>query len=326
MRLRPRLLLLSFVVTSSVAAAAAAQSPCAHWKGGELQLAGRVGSADVAVYLDGQSTSERETVVTGLIMFSARWRADSGDKGLAAFHGPVQGCNLKLAAMRGEGEWDLDIVAPTRIEGTRRTSNGTEPVALTVTPPLDCTAGPWRTFSRPDWPMTFEYPASARVTGTVAIACPEITVLDGGNTLSIAYQPTSTQRLERGRDRQKIGPFISDAPGQWFVDDRDRCGPNPVVRDDSLQECRAATVSQWRGFTVIQGRSSGVYRVYRPGGGGYLGIGEGLGYYAVLVGDGAMLITSDDPDQILGGDQPDHPDDHNATRMAKRIVRSLKRR
>jgi hypothetical protein len=331
MRLRSRLLILPFIFTSVVATAAEAQSTCAHWKGGDLQLAGRVGSADVAVYLE-TTGDDDDTLVTGLIMFTGRWHAGTHEDGLAAFLGPVNGCSLKLTAMRGEGEWDLRIVAPTRIEGTRRAADRTEPVALAVAAPFDCTAGPWRTFSRRDWPMTFEYPASARLGGDadVDVACPDVSrIVWNARPLTIRHSRVETSPLPEGRQRTQVGPFYSDAPGQWFVNDRDACGPNPDANgdDDIVRECEPASVASWRGLTVLQGTSSGEDRRYRPGGGNYLGQGGGLVYYALLLGKDAILVAGDElPEEIAGVDGPDEPDDRSTGRMMKRVVRSLKRR
>ena len=342
MRLRSFLLLFSLFAVAFVPLPAAAQAPCGLWDGADLHLAGRIGGADVVVYLDtGWPSREEPNGASGLVMDTARWRDGHGDDGLVALDGRrLDGCRLELVTLTDEAHWSLRIVSKERVEGTRQVDGGSEAIAFTVTAPFDCTAGPWKAFDDPRWPVTFAYPASARFMPGVSVACPDVSRLAwDASPLSIRRVPIETSRLANGRKRTTIGPFFSDRRGQWQVDDRrfedsgDPCSEEPPAGADGpdgdgpIRECKTATMSRWHGFTVLQGESSGEDRGYRPGGGGYIGQGSGVVYYAFLIDKEAILVSSDDGwERIADLDGPPLPDERSTSLMAARIIRSLKRR
>lgn len=222
MHLRSFLLLSSLFAVVFVPVPAAAQSPCALWDGDELHLAGRIGGADVVVYLDTGWPSREENGASGLVMDTARWRDGHGDDGLAALDGRLlHGCRLELRTLTDEVFWSLRIVSKERVEGTRQVDGRSEPLAFAVTAPFDCTAGPWKTFDGAGWPVTFSYPASARFTPDVSLACPDVSRLAwDASPISIERVSIETSVRADGRTRTNVGPFFSDAPGQWHVDDR----------------------------------------------------------------------------------------------------------
>ena len=79
MRLRSFLLLFSLFAVAFVPLPAAAQAPCGLWDGADLHLAGRIGGADVVVYLDtGWPSREEPNGASGLMMDTARWRDGHG--------------------------------------------------------------------------------------------------------------------------------------------------------------------------------------------------------------------------------------------------------
>jgi hypothetical protein len=334
--------LLALITTTASPAAAATR--CEFWDGDELHLAGHIGGVDVVVYLHTGWPSRHEPDGTsGLAMDTARWRDGAGDEGLVALDGPLpDGCRLELDTVTGQGTWSLRFVSTTRLEGTRRVDGRSEAIALEVTPPFDCTAGPWRTFDEPRWPVTLAYPASARFTPGVNLACPDVSRLAwDARPLSIARVLIETSKLADGRTRTTVGPFFRDGRGSWKVDERrfelggygDTCSQERPSgtrdRDDEMpiRECMAATVSRWRGFTVLEGESSVEDRRYRPGGGSYIGQGSGVSYYAFLVGKEAVVVSSDDlTGRITDVDSAQSRDERSTTRMAARVIRSLKRR
>ena len=179
MRLRSFLLLFSLFAVVLVPLPAAAQSPCALWDGADLHLAGRIGGADVVVYLGtGWPSREEPNGASGLMMDTARWRDGHGDDGLVALDGRrLDGCRLELVTLTGEARWSLRIVSKERVEGTHQVDGRSEPLAFAITTPFDCTAGPWKTFDDPRWPVTFDYPASARFMPGVGVACPDVSRL-----------------------------------------------------------------------------------------------------------------------------------------------------
>jgi hypothetical protein len=98
MRLRSVLLLFSLFAAALVPLPAAAQSPCPHWDGDELHLAGRIGGADVVVYLDtGWPSREGPNGASGLVMDTARWH--ESEAGLVA---RIEGIDLAVAATSGK--------------------------------------------------------------------------------------------------------------------------------------------------------------------------------------------------------------------------------
>jgi hypothetical protein len=342
----PRTVLPLFLVLIATAAApaAAATPPCDFWDGDELHLVGHIGGVDVVVYLHpGWPSRHKPDGTSGLAMYTAQWRAGRGDEGLVALDGPLpDGCRLGLETLTGQGTWSLRFVSTTRLEGTRRVDGRSDAIALDVTAPFDCSAGPWKTFEEPRWPVTFEYPASARFTAGVNLACPDLSRLAwGARPLSIARVQIETSKLADGRTRTTVGPFFRDGAGPWQIDERrfelgvddDACsqerpsGTRDRDDDTPIRECQAATRSRWRGFTVLEGESSGEYRGSRPGGGGYTGQGSGPSYYAFLVGKEAVVVSSDDlPDRIADVDRAPSRNERSTSRMAARVIRSLKRR
>lgn len=337
--LLPLLLLLATVVGPRPAAA----QTCPHWDGDELHLAGRIGGADVAVYLDsGWPSRQEQNGVSGLVMDSARWMDDRDDALVALDGRLLDGCRLELETMTGQVPWHLRIVSKDRVQGSREVDGRSEALVFKRTAPFDCSAGRWKTFDDPRWPVTFDYPASARFQSGVSLACPDVSRLAwDAEPLSIERVTIETSTLADGRTRTSIGPFFKDGAGHWKVDERQlefpggdqacsrerTSGTGDSGDDTPIRECKAATLSRWRAFTVLHGESSGEDRGYRPGGGGYIGQGSGLSYYAILVGEEAILVSSDD----LGGpiadvDKAPARDERSTSRMAARVLRSLKRR
>ena len=250
MRPHPTLFVLLLFTLVLLPLSAAAQQPCERWNGQGLRLTGRFGGADVLVYLDTgwPSRAGDESGVSGLVLDRARWMA-SPDDGLLALDGRMlNGCRLELKELRGDAEWHLRIVSARRAEGTRADDGRSTPLAFTIVPPVDCTAGPWKTFANEAWPVTFEYPASARFGPGITIACPDVERLAWG-AMPLTIESADFVKDESGGLR-RVGPFLRDAAGRWHVGEDEEC----EARDKESRLCGPASETRWRGFTGTAGR------------------------------------------------------------------------
>jgi len=324
-----RWLLLGALLISLCPSAAAALPPCAYWDGDDLHLRGRVGTAAVSVYLDaGWPSQQGADGVSGLVLDHRKWERRQE----ATW--PLDGrlltdCRLQLTesgSAEGDG-WTLRILSPTRAQGTRLIGGRSEALSFTIGRPFDCTAGRWRNFVHRNWPVTFDYPASSRVTAAgseVTIECPDVSRLaSGSGAMTLEHVWRVDAEGVGGRTGTRLGPFVSFANDTWLVGDDEDCRQRP--EDIRSFRCERAAARDWRGFTVLQGPAPGEDRRYRPGG-GYVGQGGGITYYAFLLGDEAIVVASDElPDDVSALDSPARGERSWAVAVA-RIVSSLMRR
>jgi hypothetical protein len=310
---RPALRLVSWVLVllAGLPAAASAQSWCANWDGIARQhLAGRAGELAISVFLNLGAAAASDGTVDGVLIDLDEW---SSQQYVADIHfkGWVVGdCRLELEAPGEANRWRLQIVSPTEVRGSYVTGPRVRPVALTVTPPFDCAAGSWETFARPDWPVTFDHPASSvlDVAGSrITLDCPDPSRLALGRAaLTIERHASVIGAHADGRTGLLVGPFVSFAPGEWLLGEHSEC----LELTDPTAACRAAGVSEWQGFTVVHGRSA-----------------SGVTKYAFLLWEEAVVIAARElPDAIGDLDAPPSDSEHGLAPAAARLVRSLTRR
>ena len=307
----------------------------AIWSQG-IELKGTVGGRDSQAYFDmwpAPGNGEAE-LVSGIVVFpDAQARevlADGviGLKGLAS----DDDCDVQFTGDEDveDSVWQVRIESRVRVTGTRRRFDGrTEPSAFDIVPETQCDgAGEWRTFSGPDWPITFDYPASWKLTADhddVNIECPSVTRLAAGG---------SYLTFERGRFPPADGKTAAENESSfnepyWFVrwggDDWRVKGVqcDPEADPHRPDDCHPARRSERNGMTVLQG-AAGEHRLYRPGV-GYLGQGGGIVRYLWVLGDRWISLDStewshsdeigDDGGPVLDGDG-----------VGDRVVRSVRRR
>ena len=243
--------------------------------------------------------------------------------------------------------WQVRIEqSRVHITGTRRLADGrTEPLAFNVVPGTKCDGeGQWRTFSAPDWPITFEYPASWKLTADqddINIECPSVTRLAiGGSYLTFErgrFPPPETKPGAEIAEEFSEPYWFFRRPGDvWRVKDGG-CDPEaPRVQRSGLgarasglempglDDCSPARRSERNGTTMLQG-AAGEHRLYRPGV-GYLGQGAGIARYLWILGDRWVSLDSTewthyDDIRSEGGPVLIDGDD-----VGERVVRTLKPR
>jgi len=308
------------------------------WAGG-FELEGTVGGRRSQAYFDtwhapGNGDDE---LVSGIVVFPDPQRREvladvvTGLKGAKA----DVDCDVQLTGDEDpDGSvWQVRIVEDSRVHitGTRRLSERrTEPVAFNVVFETRCDGdGEWRTFRAPDWPITFEYPASWKLTADqddVNIECPSVSRLAiGGSFLTFERGrfPPSVTKPGAEIDEEFNEPYwFFKRPGDaWRVKDGG-CDPQaPRVPPDG---CAPARMSERNGLTVLQG-AAGEHRLYRPGV-GYLGQGGGIMRYLWVVGDRWVSLDSTewshyDDIRFEGGPVLVDGDD-----VGERVVRSVRLR
>ena len=301
----------------------ASRPPCAAlWREG-FELRGVAGGREAHAYFDRAPVQGAPPDrVSGVVRFPQ----DRGGIPLAdaaiGLVGPTgtDECAVQLTEHDGDDAivWTLRIESRTQVSGHRRLRDGrTEGVAFHVVAASPCTgAGEWRTFSSPDWPITFDYPAAWAITADhddIAVECPSVTRLAGGG-LWLSFE--QGQFASAGRDG---GPFTDpfwfsrSAEGDWRVN------------AGACSSCPRARRSERNGITVLQG-TAGEHRLYRPGV-GYLGPGGGITRYLFIAGDRwvslDMAVPNGYHDDIgdEGGEVLLDGDD-----VWDRLVRSIRRR
>lgn len=310
-------LIIAACLTWVAPATAAALPPCAFWDGDELHLRGQVGADDVSLYLVAGWPSLEEDGVSGLALDQQKWerRQDATT--------PVGGvllteCRVRLTESTGEhARWELRIVSGRRVEGTRTAGDRPQPVSFRIGSPFDCAAGRWKRFAKPDWPITFEYPASSRfsVAGSQArVECPDASRLAwGSGSITLEHVWRIEARGADGRTGTRMGPFVRFGTDAWRVGEDEDCGQRP--EDVSFLDCGHAAARPWHGFTVLQGPSPS-----------YGSPSGGTTHYAFLLNDEAVVVSSRAlPDDISSVDAAPTGDARSLAAAAARMVRSVKR-
>jgi hypothetical protein len=304
---------------------AAAQSDCPDVVA-ELSLSGRVGGVDVQAFLASGHPADTPDGVFGAFFYPAQWTPLTGPKAAFGIDGTVNGCEVRLMDSQG-GEWRLRFAAKERLEGTREFPKGTVAVVnLRVVTETDCSGrGAWRTFTSPNWPITFAHPASWRLGANdtdIVVQCPSAKRMSFGGD-EIWFQRGQERRrfeTEDGRPATEIGAaFVTFGDGPW------RLGPVCEFRpaDEPSFGCVVARRSEWRGMTVLQG-SAGEHRLYRIDG-GYIGQGGGITSYLFLLAGEWVLIHSHDgtvPPEKLG--TAGGPVQFGGDDVTARLVRSIR--
>jgi hypothetical protein len=259
----------------------------AMWEEG-FELDGVVGGRESQAYFDmwpAPGRGEHERVSGIVIVRDAQSRAVLADAaiGLNGLPGDDD-CDVQFQDRRDEegSVWLVRIEGTAHVTGTRRLADSrTEPLAFTIVPETACDgAGEWRTFSHPDWPVRFDYPAGWTLTADhddVNIECPSATRLAVGG----AYLT-----FERGQFNDPYW-FVRRAGDDWRVNG---LGCDPQAPPGQPDPCYPARRSQRNGMTVLQA-AAGEHRRYRPGV-GYLGQGRGIVRYLWVLGDRWVSLDS----------------------------------
>lgn len=291
------------------------------WREG-FEFSGVAGGREVHGYVDmAPVQGAPANRISGVVLFPRdRGRLPLADAavGLAGLAGAGAGADDCAAQLTERGD-DADVVWTLRIEGRDevrghrgRHDGPAEDVAFTIVPETPCTgAGEWRTFSAPDWPITFDYPAAWVITSDrddITVECPSVTRLArGGSWLSFEqgqFEPAG---------RTDPYWFSRSVAGDWRVN------------AGACSSCPRARRSERHGITILQG-AAGEHRLYRPGV-GYLGPGAGITRYLVIVGDRWVSLDMAGPNAHYG----DVGADGGAVLLdgdglGDQLVRSVKRR
>lgn len=278
-------------------APAHAQSTCSrNWPADGLHLAGRVGDADVRVFLDTGFPAQGPDGVFGVVLFPARWRpgADVAADGASDLNGRITAdCALELEDSSGF-VWRLTPSGDGSHSGVReRSGQQSETVILRSAPAVDCDGrGTWRTFTSPRWPFAFEYPSSWVLSengGEIVIECPDPGRLAWGGAPIRFHRGVVPESVvaDDGRKGGRVGPFVTFGGDAWRIGD---CETRAA--GDLSVFCNHARRSTVNGMMVLQG-AAGEHRRYRLSG-GYIGQGAGVLNYAFQLGNGWVLMTTED--------------------------------
>jgi hypothetical protein len=304
------------------------------WSAG-LELKGVVGGRDARGYFDTSPAPGDPEGVSGIVVFPGeRGNRPLADTPIGVAGMPSEdGCSVQLREPDADAKsavWTLRMESTERIRGIHDMHDGrTEAVAFEVVAKTACDgAGEWRTFSAPEWPITFDYPATWVLTSDdddVNLECPSLEALaSGGTTLTFERgrlpSPVSGKVAARKEDGGS-DPFwfVRGADGRWRVSDRG-CA-------DAASEhvCAVARRSERNRMTVLQG-IAGEHRLYRPGV-GYLGQGFEISRYLFLFGD--QWISLDNGDNEHGVDdfsEEGGPVLLDGNSVGDRVVRSVRLR
>jgi hypothetical protein len=321
--------------TSAAAQPLAASTCHGLWEGG-FELKGVVGGRQSQAYFDTWPAPGNggDDLISGIVVFpeSPGVLADAVT-GLRGRKDDVD-CEVQFEddSSPDGSIWQLRIEnSRVDITGTRRLVEGrSEPVAFTVVPETMCDgAGEWRTFGASDWPITFEYPASWKLTADqddINIECPSVTGLAiGGSFLTFErgrFPPPGTRPGAPSGEAFTEPYWFVKRPGDvWRVKD---LGCDPEGPREQPDRCAPARMSERNGMTLLQG-AAGEHRLYRPGV-GYLGQGGGIARYLWILGDRWISLDStewthfDDIRSEAGPALIDGDD------VGERVVRSLQPR
>ena len=272
------------------------------WEGG-FELAGMVGGRQTQAYFDTWPApgNGQDHLVSGVVVFPDPQRREALADAVTGLKGRKDDldCDVQL-----EGDDDPVSRWQVRVEnsrvhltGTRRLSDGrTEPLAFDVVPQTECNGdGEWRTFSAADWPITFEYPVSWKLTADqddINIECPSVSRLAiGGSFLTFErgrFPPADPKPgAEIPEEFTEPFWFFRRLGDVWRVKD---VGCDPKALREQPDPCHPARRSERNGMTMLQG-AAGEHRLYRPGV-GYLGQGGGIARYLWILGDRWVSLDS----------------------------------
>src|SRR5688572_20609175 len=264
-------------VTSADAQPLAASTCHGLWEGG-LELQGVVGGRRSQAYFDTWPAPGNggDDLVSGVVVFPDPQRREALADAVLGLRGAKDDfdCDVQFEDDDSPGGsiWNVRIEkSGVDITGTRRLADGrSEPVAFKVVPETTCDGGgEWRTFSAPGWPITFEYPASWKLTADqddINIECPSLTRLAiGGSFLTFErgrFPPPGTKPDSPIAEEFNEPYWFFRRPGDvWRVKDG-QC--DPEAPRPQADDCAPARNSQRNGMTVLQG-AAGEHRLYRPG-------------------------------------------------------------
>ena len=330
--LRAAGLIASLCVASGAAPSVAAAQTCP-----EGHFEGEIGGASVRVYFDSGYPATEPNQLLGTFIYSASW---SGVDDTFALNGTMtEPCSIRFEEVdydsRATGAWAITF-ANDRLSGVRTDASGArEVVTLRPSAEVDCSGtGPWRAFRSDQWPITFSYPSSWRLSEHdygfggehkfgIQLTCPDPARLSsGGFSITLVrgtgFKPFET---ETGRKGERVNiRFFRARPGPWMVGDEECV---EATATDLPFRCAFARTAQRFGMTVLQG-SVGEHRLYRPGG-GYVGQGPGILRYAFLLDDEWVTLDSEDPPAWDLDDKPG-PARFDGDGVTERIVRSIRPR
>ena len=313
------------VIASLCVALCAAPSVAAAQDCPEGHFEGEVGGRAVRVYLSGDYPATKRYELLGTFIYIASW---SGEEATFALNGEITGnCSIRFDELdshgRDTGAWAIGLVND-RLEGIRTDVSGAkEEVRLHQSTAVDCSgAGAWRTFRSDEWPITFSYPSSWRLSEHdygfggehefgIELTCPDPARLSRGG-FSIT--------LVRGTGEPEDFRFVRTDSGRWMIGGRDCVDATPT---DLPLGCAFARSGRRFGMTVLQG-SAGEHRLYRPGG-GYVGQGPGILSYLFTFGSDWVTLDSQDPPAWDLGNKPG-PVLFDGDGVTERLVRSIRPR
>lgn len=298
----------------------------AIWNQG-IELKGTVGDRDSQAFFDTRSAPNTPPQVSGIVVFPSERNRGSLADSLIGLKGPRSGddCDVQLTEADGGADssvWELRLESPALVKGTRRMAGGhTEAILFNVVPETRCDgAGEWRTFTSPQWPITFDYPAHWVLTvdeDDVNVECPSVSSLaTGGSWLTF-----ERGRLPPAGDDEPYW-FIRRANDEWRVATTDCAG---ATNHNAPLGCPPARRSERNGMTMLQG-AAGEHRLHRPGL-GYLGEGPGITRYLFVFGDEWVSLDSAGL-SAHHGDIGDHggPVLLDGDALGDRVVRSVRHR
>ena len=268
-----------------------------------VELEGTVGGRESQAYFDMWPAPGNgdEKLVSGNVVFPDVQRREVLADAVIGLKGRERDndCHVQFEGDDdAEGRiWQVRIERIDHITGTRRLADGRiEPFVFTIVPETACDgAGEWRTFSDPDWPITFDYPASWKLTADhddVNIECPSVTRLAmGGAYLTFErgqFQPPDGKSAPESKSSfNEPYWFVRRAGDDWRIKG---LGCDPEAGAAQPDDCHPARRSERNGMTVLQG-AAGEHRLYRPGV-GYLGQGGGIARYLWVLGDRWISLDS----------------------------------
>jgi hypothetical protein len=308
----------------------------AMWEEG-FELEGVVGGRESQAYFDMWAAPGNgdEKLASGIVVFPDAQRREVLADAVIGLKGRESDndCDVQFEGDEDAkgGVWQVRIESIVHVTGTRRLTDGrTEPFAFNVVPETPCDgAGEWRTFSDPAWPITFDYPASWKLTADhddVNIECPSVTRLAvGGAYLTFErgqfQPPNGTAATENDSSFTEPYWFVKRAGDEWRVKGPGcdlKAGPRP--QDD----CYPARRSERNGMTVLQA-ATGEHRLYRSSV-GYLGQGGGIVRYLWVLGDRWISLDSTEWSHYDDIRSEGGPVLFDGDAVGDRVVRSVKPR
>jgi hypothetical protein len=293
-----------------------------RWPAGGLNMAGDLGGEQVRGYLHDGHPADREGGISGVFIFPGRW--PDGEVALSMSGVVTPDCEMELEDVN-DGVWRLRFAAEDRVDGTVELPDGAVPIALAVVPPKDCSGDePWLEFHSEDWPVSFEYPSSWWIRETedgIFVECPSAARFAWGGTTIFLQRGRGMEPVETRRDGRGIavGRFLRLRSGEWLL------GLCDTRHGDGLN-CNPARKSEHLGMAVLQG-SAGEHRLYRAGGGRYLGQGDGIVEYVFLLSEDRWVrMQSDVAPAFIDQMRSPGPVIFEGDGVTERLVRSVRPR